>query len=137
MTKKTNGWENRLVEYLSDCASSPFRPGKLDCGLFFSGAVEVMTGEVIDKKLRGKYRSLKKAYEILNGMGFENHVEYVASLYSERPCILHAVRGDGAEVVDMDGNAALGVVQGEHIYVIGLNGLGTVPLTDAKRIFAV
>lgn len=137
MTKKTNGWQNRLTEYLSECASQSFRPGKLDCGLFFSGAVEVMTGDVIDKPLRGKYRTIEGAYKILKKMGFENHVEYVASLYPQREGILQAMRGDGAEVVDMDGNPALGVVQGEMIYVVGLGGLGVVPLSQAKRVFAV
>lgn len=137
VTKKTRGWEKRLIAYLRECATQPFRPGRLDCGLFFGGAYEAMTGVVIDKPFRGKYRTIEGAMKIAAKLGFADHVEYVASLLDERDTVLHAQRGDGAVVTDMDGNPALGVVQGEMIYVMGLQGIGLVPLTTATRAFII
>lgn len=137
MTKKTPGWEKRLVAYVAQCATQPFRPGKLDCGLFFGGGYEAMTGEVIDAPFRGNYRTIEGAMEIAEGLGVPNHVEYVASILETRPSALLAQRGDGAVVTDMDGNEALGIVQGENIYVMGLHGIGVVPLTAATRAFII
>jgi hypothetical protein len=134
---RIKGWEKRLASYVSDCATMPFRPGKMDCGLFFMGGMEAMTGRDISKPFRGKYRTIKKAMEIARSLGCDDHVEYVASILEERPSPLMAQVGDCAVVDDVNGSPALGIVQGEHIYVMGLNGIGIVPLTEAKRVFIV
>lgn len=137
MINRKQNWQRLLVEYLADCSTQSFRPGILDCGLFFAGAVKAMTGVDPAKPLRGKYRSIKGAKRVLNEMGFRNHIDYVASLFEERSSILAAQRGDGAVVTDADGEQALGIVQGERIYVMGLNGIGLVPLTEAEKVFIV
>lgn len=138
MTKKTKGWEKRLTDYVMDCAQQKFKPGKLDCGLFFSGAIKVMTGEIIDQPFKGKYRTIEKAMDIAKGLGFENHAEYAASFFDELENPLMAKRGDGAVLDDIDGFPALGIVQGEYIYVMTVSdGITTYPLTAAKRAFSV
>ncbi len=134
---KLAGWENRLTAYLRECSDKSFRPGALDCGLFFAGGYQAMTGIDIAKPFRGKYRTIKKAMDIAKSIGFADHVEYTASLLEELPSPLLAQRGDGAVVTDMDGNPALGIVQGEGIYVMGLTGIGISPLTAATRAFRV
>lgn len=137
MTKKSEGWEGRLIEYIAGCASQPFRPGKMDCGLFFMGGMEAMTGEDISGPFRGKYRTIAAAMEIAQGLGFADHVEYTASFLDELSSPLLAQRGDCAVVEDENGNQALGIVQGEYIYLLGLTGLGLAPLTDAVRAFSI
>lgn len=137
MTKKLQGWEGKLIEYLRSVGSQGFRPGQLDCGLFFGGAALAMTGEDIAAPLRGKYRTIEAAYALLSEMGFADHIEYVASLYEELPSPLLAQRGDCAVVTDTDGNPALGVVQGENVYVMTLQGLSLTKLETAIRAFRV
>lgn len=136
MSKKITGWESKLVAYIREHGNQPFRPGKLDCGLFFGGAVQAMTGENINKPFKGKYRTIEAAIKVANELGFENHVEYVASLYPEIPPLM-AQRGDGAVLRDVEGLPALGVVQGASIYVMTLHGLSMVPLTEAIRAFRI
>lgn len=138
MTKKTNGWQKRLALYVFECSKQKFRPGKLDCGLFFMGGMEVMTGEDISLPFRGKYRTIDKAMEIANSLGFKDHVEYVASILEEHQSPLMAQAGDCAVLNDVDDLPALGIVQGEHIYVMTVSdGVTVYPLTAAKRAFAV
>lgn len=134
---KTFGWQKRLGEYVAECATMPFRPGKMDCGLFFMGGMEAMTGVDISGPFRGKYRTIEKAMEIAQSLGFDDHVEYVASILHERENPFMAQVGDCAVVDDMNGFPALGIVQGEHIYVMGLNGIGLTPLSEIKRAFIV
>lgn len=137
MTNKQRGWENRLIAYIGGCAKSPFRPGRLDCSLFAGGAVKAMTGEDYTKDFRGKYKKIETGQKLLKSKGFNDHIEYVASIFEEHPSPLFARRGDIAVVTDMNGFPALGIVQGENIYVMELNGIGLRPLTEAKRAFIV
>ena len=44
-----------LDKYISDCSKQEFEWGKLDCALFVSGWVEVLTGENPAKQSIGKY----------------------------------------------------------------------------------
>jgi adenosyl cobinamide kinase/adenosyl cobinamide phosphate guanylyltransferase len=63
--------------------------------------------------------------------GFADHLALVASLLPEiAPAF--AQRGDVAAVGD-----ALGVVDGEMIFVLREDGLGLVPLTAATRAFRI
>jgi hypothetical protein len=136
VSKKQVGWERALINYIRENAAVPFRPGKMDCGLFFGGSVQAMTGEDINKPFRGKYRTIDGAMKIANKLGFADHVEYVANLYPEIPPLM-AQRGDGAVVNDVQGAPALGIVQGAQIYVMTLQGLSLAPLTAAVRGFRI
>lgn len=135
MSKKLPGWENRLIAYLRQCGDAPFRPGKLDCAKFASGACKAMTGEDILCDIN--YRTIESGLKQLQKMGYADHIEYFALHYPERASILMAQRGDLVAIEDDGGNLALGVVQGEMVYVMGLTGLGLLPLTKAKKAFAV
>lgn len=134
---KQPGWENRLIKYIGERMQKPFRPGELDCGLFAGGAVHVMTGENFIEPLAGKYRTIEDAYKLLNEMGHDDHVSYAASVFEEWDAPIFAQRGDLAVVNDAEGHPALGIVQGEHIYLMGLQGIGLAPLTAAVRAFKV
>lgn len=132
---KTLGWETRLIEYLSKCSTSSFEPGKLDCAMFCAGAIEAMTGENPGKGFN--YKRLATGYKQLGDRGFVDHVEYVASIFEELPSVLMAQRGDMVAIPGDDDHPVLGIVQGEQVYVMGLNGLGLVPLDLAVRAFRV
>lgn len=132
---KTLGWETRLTAYLRECSASAFRPGTLDCGMFTAGAVEVMTNTSVTEGLN--YQTIEAGMKAMRERGFADHVEYAASLFPELSSPLFAQRGDIVSLEDAEGNPALGVVQGEAVYVMGLEGLGMRPLTDAKRAFRV
>jgi len=133
---KLSGWENRLIRYLRTIATASFRPGELDCALFFANCVREITGDDIAAKYRGKYRSLEKGYAALRKDGFDSHVDYVASLFERIPVSM-AQRGDGVVLLDADGNEALGIVQGENVYILGMNGLGLCKLEKAVKAFRI
>ena len=137
MTLKLLGWERNLIEYLREVSAQSFRPGELDCAMFFGGAMLAMTGRDYLEPWKGKYRTIEQAMEMLSEKGFADHIEYVASYLPELPSPLMAQRGDCAVVRDVEGNPALGVVQGENIYVMTLNGLSMTKLETAIRAFRV
>lgn len=123
-------WRSRLRDYLETVARRPFKAGQHDCALFVAGGVEAMTGVDPAAEWRGKYRSLKKGRAMAGDM-----VAIAADLLPEVPPIF-AQEGDVA-VLDADGEDAFGLVQGPLIYVLRPDGLGLVPLTEAKRAFRV
>lgn len=137
VSQKTRGWEKRLITYLSECSRTPFRPGSLDCALFFARGVQAETGVDISAEYFGQYRSIREGYAQLRAKGFTDHVNWVEMHYPEWDSPLMGQRGDGAVVEDMNGAPALGIIQGASIYVMGLHGIGLVPLTAAKRAFHI
>lgn len=135
MTRKTLGWQNRLTAYLAASATAPFRPGTLDCATFAAGAVEAMTGVDLAAEWRGRYRTLEAGRAMLAEAGFADQVDLVASLLPDvPPAMAHA--GDVA-VVEEAGVPALGIVQGEMIYVVTPAGFGLVPRDRMVRAFSV
>lgn len=129
-------WRTALADYLGSCVGRPFQPGQHDCALFAAGAVQAMTGEDFGSDYRGRYKTLAGGYRILKRLGFDNHADLAASIFEE----IHpsqAMVGDVAVVVE-DGNVALGIVQGEAVYVLHTTGrIGTVSLLGASRAFRV
>lgn len=128
-------WRTRLVAYIAQHAGSEFRPGRMDCALFAAGAVAAMTGVDPARGWRGAYRSLKVGQEKLQAAGHADHVAFLASLLPEVPTAF-AHQGDVA-VVEDDGVPCLGIVQGEMIYVVTLQGFGLVPRERMVRAFSV
>jgi hypothetical protein len=93
-----------------------------------------MTGENLAAGF-GRYRTVRGGLRVLRSAGFRDHVELVAARFEEiAPSFAQA--GDIA-VVEGDWDLALGIVQGEWIYVMRTDGLGLVSLLDAKRAFRV
>ena len=128
-------WHARLVAYLAAAARTPFDPGRHDCALFASGAVEAVTGMDLAEGWRGRYRTLAGGRRVLKRAGFADHIDLAARCLEEVP-VSWARPGDIAAVPSADG-PALGVVQGGAVYVIGPAGIGLVPLRDATRAFRV
>lgn len=128
-------WQARLVAYLHASAREPFKPGRHDCALFAAGAVLAMTGQDMAAGWRGRYTTLSGGLRVLRKAGHADHVALAASMFPEVPVAM-AQPGDLAAVPTPDG-LALGVVQGEAVYVIGPGGLALVSLMTAQRAFRV
>lgn len=129
-------WEARLVAYLTSVSRRAFKPGAHDCAQFTGGAIEAMTGVNPAKAYAGRYASIKSGVRAARRAGFDDHVAVAASLYKEvHPAFAHT--GDIGVVDGDDGFGALGIVQGEGVYVVGPSGLGIVSRSKMKRAFRV
>lgn len=128
-------WRDRLVAYLHSARQRPFEFGQHDCSLFAADCVAAMTGQDMAAKWRGRYATMKGGLRVLRKAGFADHIALAAAHFPEVPPLL-AQPGDLA-VVPTDDGPALGVVQGEAVYVLGPNGLGLVSIMSATRAFRV
>lgn len=128
-------WKLRLIQYLAEAARTPFVPGQHDCALFAAGAVAAMTGADYAVGFRGRYTTLKGGVRLLRAAGFTDHVD-LASTHFAGIAPAFAAPGDLA-VIDTDGGPAMGVVQGEGVYVLTVDRLGLLPLIAASRAFRV
>lgn len=127
--RKLAGWQDRLVAFLRDNHQRPFQPGVWDCAIWAAGAVQAMTGEDHLRGFRG-YRTIAEGKRRLQARGFDDHVAYVAAWMPEiNPAF--AQPGDVAVIEDQ----SLGIVQGERVYLFGVNGFGTLPFTVISRAF--
>lgn len=127
-------WQARLTAYVVSMQGAGFEAGRLDCALFAAGAVEAMTGTDHARGYRG-YRTVAGGYKRVKARGHADHVALVASRLKEVPPSF-AQAGDLAVVPGEDG-PALGIVQGEHVYVMRPDGLGLVSLLSVERAFRV
>lgn len=134
--KRYSFWRTELTEYVQAASARSFKWGQHDCALFAAGGVQAMTGEDFGASFRGRYQTLRGGLRLLKKAGFDNHAELAASLFEEvHPS--HAMVGDIA-AVEEGGAIALGIVQGELIYVLRPDeGIATVPLLRAARAFRV
>lgn len=131
---RLDDWQARLIDYVGQQTREPFAYGRNDCALFTAGAVKAMTGQDPAVGLRG-YRSLKAGEKKLSEKGFADHVAVAASMFEEVPPAMAQV-GDIA-VVPGDDGLALGIVQGEAVYLLRRDGVGLVSILSAVRAFRV
>lgn len=128
-------WHARLVEYLHGARVRPFQFGQHDCSLFAADCVAAMTGNDMAADWRGRYSTMRGGLRVLRKAGFDDHIALAASRFPEVAPLM-AQPGDLA-VVPTDDGPALGVVQGEAVYVLGPHGLGLVSILSASRAFRV
>jgi hypothetical protein len=133
--RRAPDWRRKLELYVAAAASRRFDFGEHDCAMFAAGAVAAMTGADPAAPYRGRYGTLNEGLELLRAAGFGDHLDMADSLFEEIP-VARARPGDLAAVAAGEGDA-LGVVQGEHVYLVGPGGLRLVPLTDASRAWRV
>lgn len=135
--KRYSFWRTALADYVQGVAHKPFVWGEHDCALFAAGAVQAMTGEDFAAGFRGRYKTLAGGLRLLKKAGHDSHADMAASLFEE----VHRSRAMVGDIaaIEIEGGIALGIVQGERIYVLrpGEDGIGTLPLRDAARCFRV
>lgn len=136
-------WQTRLSNYLVSCANTPFKYGKLDCGLFQAGAIEAETGVDVAEGLRGKYTNRKQAFEAIKAMcgtpTAEGIAAYLAEKYqvSEVP-IPFAQAGD-AVVLKRASRSSLGIVamHGTELLTPYKDGILRLPLDLATKAYHI
>lgn len=128
-------WFQRLTHYLADAAAKPFVEGEHDCALFLAGGVKAMTGVDYAAPYRGRYTTTRGGLRILRWDGFRDHLALAEHHLKPKPTAFLNV-GDGA-VVETEEGPALGIVQGENIYVLTPLRLTLFPLALATRGFEV
>lgn len=133
MTKKTEGWQPRLVAYLAEVGRADFAYGRNDCALFAAGAVQAMTGEDFAAEWRGRYTTLRGGLRLLRAAGHSDHVALAAAHF---PPVSRPRPGDLAVVQTADG-PALGIVQGASVYLRGVDRILMAPVADATQFFEV
>lgn len=133
MTRKTDGWQSRLGEYLSETSQTPFAYGVSDCALFSAGAVLAMTGVDLAAEWRGRYKTMRGGLRVLRASGHANHVALAAATF---PATDLPTGGDLA-VIETEHGPALGVLQGALIYALRETGIGLLPISAATLFFEV
>ena len=135
---RVDNWRQEFEAVADDLMTLPFVWGQQDCGPGFVGRLtQALTGVDLAADYRGQYDSALSALRLMQDLGFANLGDLVASILPEIH-ISQARIGDIAAVADdTPFGFALGVVNGERIYVRTQSGLGTVDLLDAARAFKV
>ncbi len=132
-------WRARFEATVDEIKATAFEWGVHDCGPSFAGRlVYAMTGVDLAAQYNGAYSSEQEALAIIREAGFATLGEMVASMLPE----IHPSQariGDVAAIkVDKPIGHALGVVNGERIFVLmPSGGVGTVSLVSASMAFKV
>ena len=131
-------WRARLEAAIDDIKSKPFSWEDNECVTGLAGKVILaVTGEDPTKPYQGKYNDSVSALRVMRQTGFKNLGDLTASILPE----IHpsqAKIGDIAAIkMDSPFGYALGVVNGERVFVLMENGIGTVDLLECQRAFKV
>lgn len=136
--KRVADWRIRFDAEIDNIRRIPFAWGKHDCAVSLGARmVKAITGEDIAAEYRGRYKTAAGALKLLRKHGFDDLESLVASLFPEIP-VSFARIGDVVVIPsDDEFGCSIGVVNGERIFVLREDGLGTVDLLRAKRAFKV
>lgn len=132
-------WRARLDRAIDDIRGRPFDwATQHDCGIGLAGSVVfAITGTDIAAPWRGAYRTRLGALRAMKRAGFGDLAALVASLLPE----CHSSRARIGDLAACPAATAfgwaLGVVNGERIFVLRDDGIGTIGLLDAQRAFRV
>lgn len=124
-SKKTQGWEKRLSDYIQLVKNQPFERGVHDCALFAGHCADIMTGLDYTSDFKKPYKSKKEAYEFLKTLGYDGLAAIPNKLIGEPlPSPFYAQRGDGI-LIEYEGEEALGIVDmtGKRAVTVGKDGL--------------
>ncbi|WPJ68021.1 hypothetical protein STOPSMEL_45 [Sinorhizobium phage StopSmel] len=131
-------WRRRFEDAIDEIKARPFDWSLHECGTGLAGhLVLALTGVDCAAQYRGTFDSPAGAVRVMRDAGFDNLGDMVADLLPEVH-VSEASVGDIAAIPDdTPFGYALGVVNGERIFVLMDNGIGTVDLLDATRAFKV
>ncbi|QYK42872.1 MAG: hypothetical protein KF887_07150 [Paracoccaceae bacterium] len=135
IARRLPDWRSRLGTYVAGAAATRYRPGRHDCALFAAGAVAAMTGSDPAAPWRGRYTTLRGGFRVLRRAGYRDHLALVTATLA--PCPPSFARAGDLAAVPGEAGLALGVVQGERIYVLRETGLATVDLLQAVAAWRV
>lgn len=132
-------WRARFDAECDRIRLTPFAWGAHDCGPGLAGNLTLaITGVDAAAKYRGRYTTMTGALRVLRNSGFETLGDLVASILPEHDHPSMARVGDVVAIrSDSAFGHALGVVNGERVFVLTERGIGTVDRSEAVRAFKV
>lgn len=138
MTRRA-GWIGAYADLIDETRAEPFAWGRNDCAVgLCARVVEVLTGVNPASRFAGQFDDAASAYRIMRAEGFEDLADLVASILPEYDHPSEAQIGDLVAVAnDTPFRHALGVCNGERIFVLTETGLGTLDRRQAVRAFKV
>ncbi len=150
MNRKDN-WETKFFEFINERMKGPLIWGKSDCFLFAIDNIQILTGIdcdklQADKSFRGKYRTSRGAYKLMEKLSGGGVLETFNLVVEELKLQeiknnLFGKRGDIALYIskaEIGGNREmLGVVLNHSVLIQGKHGLIEMPLTGACKIWAI
>lgn len=136
--KRLPDWRERFEAAIDDIRRTPFEWGTHDCGHALAGRIVLaLTGEDVTAPYRDNYRTASEAVRLVRDAGFTDLADLVATILPE----IHPSKariGDIAAFSTGDAlGSALGVVNGERVFVLRHEGIGTMGLLQAHRAFKV
>lgn len=135
---RVQNWRVNYENLIDAIRRKPFAWGYVDCltGLV-DPTIQALTGEEPFARFRARYKTARGAIGIMRRSGFENLADLVASELPEihpSQCVV----GDVVAIpTDDDFAFALGVVNGDRVFVISPDGLSTRDISEAVRAFKV
>ncbi|WP_440410609.1 DUF6950 family protein [Neorhizobium petrolearium] len=138
MLTRLPDWRRRYEAAIDEIKARPFKWYDHDCGRGLAvRLVLALTGVDLGAHYPDRYDDALGAARVLRAYGFQSLGEMVATLLP----VIHPSRAEigdiAAIVVDSPVGHALGVVNGERIFVLTETGIGTVDLLDAAMCFKV
>lgn len=116
MMTKTQGWEQRLADYLRDVHAGRVALSRYDCAAFAAGWVEVACGVQISHPV---LRSGLTKEESLARLAERSLTDWVSDVLSNAVPVSRAMRGD-VVLKRQGGLEALGICDGEASQFLGL-----------------
>ncbi len=123
-----------LTEFLKPYQSQAFETGVNDCALFISDWTKTLTGLDLAVRFRGKYNSDLGSARLIKKLGYAGLEDLVCSeldrIGKRRQKPMLAQRGD---IVWVHGakERLCGIVGATGILVLGIDGLITLPISNA------
>ncbi len=132
-------WRARFDAECDRIRLTPFAWGSHDCGPGLAGNMTLaITGIDVAAEYRGRYTTMTGGLRLLRKSGFETLGDLVASILPEHAHPSMARVGDVVAIPsDSAFGHALGVVNGERVFVLTERGIGTVDRSEAVRAFKV
>lgn len=128
-------WRARLTVYVDNVRRRPFAYGQHDCALFAAGALEAISGEDLAQELRGTYADLPSGRAAIQRMGYLDAIDMAKANLSRVP--RHSLQVGDLAVVETPEGAALGVVQGGAVFLVGQSGMMHVDMLDRRVRFGL
>ncbi len=131
-------WRGRFEAAVDAIKGKPFDWETNECGTGLVGNIVLaVTGQDMAGPYRGKHKDAKSALRTMREAGFQNLGDFVASMLPEIHPSQAKIGDIAAMEVDSPFGHALGVVNGERVFVLMENGIGTIDLLQCQRAFKV
>lgn len=132
-------WVAPFGDLLDEIRRKPFAWGANDCACGFVGRViETLTGANLYAEFEGRYDDATSAYRVMREAGFKDLADLVGSKLPEYEHPSEAQIGDVAAVpTEAVFGHALGVFNGERVFILTEQGVGSLDRRVATRAFRV